>query len=252
VKNALGCGGVVHSSEEYRVTSKDGTIRFAQIHAAPVSGKIIVVLKDFTERIQAEQAVQEGREMLQLILDSTAEATYGIDVNGLCTFCNKSCLRILGYDSKDELLGRNMHYQIHHTLPDGTEFPAHDCRIFKAFQVGKGPHVDDEVLWRKDGTSFPAEYWSYPQWKEGKIVGAVVTFLDITWPQAGQEPSATDAAADCTTGKNGIRRSTGGRCSAQDQQPHGVHYKQPFLTRQVRRPVGGIYHRDAVSPARMQ
>jgi signal transduction histidine kinase len=40
--------------------------------------------------------------------------------------------------------------------------------------------VDDEVLWRSDGTSFPAEYWSYPQRRDGVVTGAVVTFLDIT------------------------------------------------------------------------
>lgn len=180
VDTALASDGVIHSSEEYRVTCKDGTTRFTQIHAAPVSGKLVVVLKDFTERIQAEREAQEGKDMLQLIFDSTAEAIYGTDENGLCTFCNKACLNFLGYDSKEELLGKNMHDQIHHTLPDGTAFPAHECRIFNAIKLGEGSHVDDEVLWRKDGTSFSAEYWSYPQWREGKVVGAVITFLDIS------------------------------------------------------------------------
>lgn len=118
--------------------------------------------------------------MLQLIFDSTAEAFYGIDLNGCCTFCNRACLEFLGYENQEELIGKNMHDQIHHTLPDGTRFPVQNCRIFKAFKIGKGSHVDDELLWRKDGTSFPAEYWSYPQWRDGKTVGAVVTFLDIT------------------------------------------------------------------------
>ena len=100
--------------------------------------------------------------------------------DALCTFCNRACLEFLGYENQEELIGKNMHDQIHHTLPDGTRFPVQNCRIFKAFKIGKGSHVDDELLWRKDGTSFPAEYWSYPQWRDGKTVGAVVTFLDIT------------------------------------------------------------------------
>ena len=41
-------------------------------------------------------------------------------------------------------------------------------------------HVDDEVLWRADGTSFPAEYWSHPICRDDEVIGAVVTFLDIT------------------------------------------------------------------------
>ncbi|HKI18846.1 MAG TPA: PAS domain S-box protein, partial [Isosphaeraceae bacterium] len=50
----------------------------------------------------------------------------------------------------------------------------------KASHVGQGSHVDDEVLWRADGTSFPAEYWSHPVRKDGEVVGSVVAFLDIT------------------------------------------------------------------------
>lgn len=58
--------------------------------------------------------------------------------------------------------------------------PLEECRIFKAFKTGERVHVDDEVLWRSDGTSFEAEYYSYPQYKNGRMIGAVVTFLDIT------------------------------------------------------------------------
>ena len=41
-------------------------------------------------------------------------------------------------------------------------------------------HADAEVMWRKDGTFFPVEYWSHPMRHEGRLVGAVITFLDIT------------------------------------------------------------------------
>lgn len=122
----------------------------------------------------------ESSEKVNLLLDSAAEAIYGIDSNGNCTFCNSSCLRLLGYTRADELLGKNMHWQIHSKHPDGTPFPIEECRIFQAFRKGEEARVDDEVLWRSDGTSFPAEYWSYPQRRDGAVVGAVVSFLDIT------------------------------------------------------------------------
>ena len=137
-------------------------------------------VRDITQRKQAERELQENRETLSLILNSTAEAIYGIDRNGCCTFCNQSCLYLLGYDREQELLGKNMHDLIHHTHVDGSPFPVHICRIFKAFQSGEGTHVDDELLWRKDGSSFPSEYWSYPQFRNGEIVGAVVTFFNIS------------------------------------------------------------------------
>ncbi|MFZ0227614.1 MAG: PAS domain-containing sensor histidine kinase, partial [Mycobacterium sp.] len=92
---------------------------------------------------------------------------------------NPACLRILGYEHVDEVLGKNMHDLIHHKRADGTFFPAEECRIHR-LTTGEGVHAHDEVFWRANGTSFPVEYWSYPQRKGQEIVGAVVTFIDIT------------------------------------------------------------------------
>jgi PAS domain S-box-containing protein len=137
-------------------------------------------VQDITARKQAEQAQAESEEKLRLILESTAEAIYGIDLEGRCTFCNPACLRVLGYERADELLGKDMHQLIHQTRGDGTPFPAEECRIIRTTRTGEGAHVDDEVLWRANGTSFPAEYWCYPQRKGQEVVGTVVAFFDIT------------------------------------------------------------------------
>lgn len=124
--------------------------------------------------------LRKSEEHTRLILESTGEPIYGIDTNGECTFCNAASLRALGYASPEDLLGKNMHTLIHHSHADGSQFDVHDCRIFLAFQKGEGTHADDEVLWRADGTSFLAEYWSYPQKRGGQTMGAVVVFQDIT------------------------------------------------------------------------
>lgn len=122
----------------------------------------------------------ENKQQLQLILDSTAEGIYGIDIDGNCTFCNASCLRLLGYQDQDDLLGKNMHWQIHHKYKDGSSFPLEDCKIFQSFIEGRGTHADDEVLWKKDGSSINVEYYSYPQFINGKVIGTVVTFMENT------------------------------------------------------------------------
>ena len=124
--------------------------------------------------------LDESRNDLRLILDSSAEAIYGIDKEGNCTFCNKSCLEMLAYGHEEDLLGQNMHLRIHHTRKDGTAYPAQDCSIYRAFTRGERAHAEDEVFWRADGTSFAVEYFSYPKIKNGEIVGAVITFMDIT------------------------------------------------------------------------
>lgn len=140
----------------------------------------IHVLRDISDRQRTEQALRRSEEQLRLLLDSTAEAIYGLDCEGNCTFCNPACLRLLGYRDPQDLLGSNMHNLMHHTRADGTRYLEKDCQIYIAFREGKGTHVVDEMLWRHDGTSFPAEYWSYPIQKGGKLVGAVVTFLDVS------------------------------------------------------------------------
>ncbi len=145
------------------------------------SGAIFGLLRSFArgER-QARTMADERLSRVQELLDSTGEAIYGIDMNGECTFCNPALLRMMGYERADQVLGRNMHDLIHHSRPDGSPMPVAQCRIFKAFREGAGTHADDEVLWRADGSSFPAEYGSYPQYRDGRVVGAVVTFVDIS------------------------------------------------------------------------
>lgn len=129
---------------------------------------------------KANSKLEENKNKLQLILDSTAEAIYGIDLNGYCTFCNISCLKILGYRSQEELLGKDMHLKIHHSHRDGTPALPEDCRIFQSIRQAKGFDSEDEVFWRADGTPIDVECHSYPQFKNRKVIGGVITFMDIT------------------------------------------------------------------------
>jgi two-component system cell cycle sensor histidine kinase/response regulator CckA len=154
---------------------------------------VTAAIRDISERKRIEGQLHKlnlelrAKEPLQLLLDSTAEAIYCIDVDGACTLCNAACLRLLGYSRDSELLAKNMHALMHHTRPDGRTYPEEECKIFQAFRQGKGTHVTDEVLWRADGTSFPAEYWSYPIHHNGGVAGSVVTFLDITQRKKSEE-----------------------------------------------------------------
>src|SRR5438128_2116891 len=170
--------------KQYR--RKDGSLIWVRNNVSLVPGTesmarfIMALSEDITERKEAEEALHSSEERVRLILDSTAEAIFGCDPEGACLFCNPAAVRLLGYDDPSELLGKNMHALEHHTRADGRPYPIEECPIYIGFQKGQGVHRDDEVYWRKDGTSFPVEFWSHPIFRDGRTLAAVITFIDIT------------------------------------------------------------------------
>jgi len=120
-----------------------------------------------------------GADPLSLLLESTGEGIFGVDLDGNCTFINRAGARMLGWDS-DEVLRRNMHELTHHSHPDGRHYPVKDCPIFNAFREARPCRIDAEVFWRRDGSAFAVEYSSYPILDGAQVRGAVVTFVDIT------------------------------------------------------------------------
>ena len=137
-------------------------------------------IKNISERKKFEQLLIDSNEKISLLMNSTAEGIIGIDLNGCFTYANKSGIELLGYKSEKDLIGVNMHNLIHHSYPDKQPMKVENCKIGLAFKQGVGRHVDDEVFWKFDGTCFPVEYFSFPQFKNGQLIGAVVTFNDIT------------------------------------------------------------------------
>ena len=124
--------------------------------------------------------LSDNQEKFEILLASTEEGIFGVNLDGECIFCNKSGLEFLGYNAESELLGQNMHSMIHSKYKNGEPLDLIYNKISKVFIDGKGIRVSDEVFWKKDGTFFDVEYAAYPQYKGDKIIGAVVSFMDIT------------------------------------------------------------------------
>jgi PAS domain S-box-containing protein len=136
---------------------------------------------EMAERLRSTQSQLEEREShIRLLLDSAAEGIFGLDLEGRCTFVNRSALRMLGYAHAGELLGRDAHQLWHHSHADGSPYPRSECPILHALRDGTEDHGENDVIWRQDGTFFPVERWSYPMRQGGRTVGIVSTFVDIT------------------------------------------------------------------------
>ena len=177
----------------YRVRRADGEIRHVECRgrvesdAAGSPARLTGTFQDVTELREAEAKLRGSEAQIRLLLDSAAEAIFGVDLEERCTFVNLACLNLLGYDTAEELLGHPIHERIHHHYPDGAPYPQSECKAMPTHLNGSRVHVDDEVFWRRDGSPLAVEYWSHPVYREGELVGAVVTFLDITQRRRDEE-----------------------------------------------------------------
>jgi two-component system sensor histidine kinase/response regulator len=132
---------------------------------------------------QAELTTQReqlsvSEERSRLILESSAEGIFGTDTEGKITFVNPATCQMLGFTA-EELIGQPSHAAFHHHHPDGSVYPKEECPMFAAYKHGQASRIDDEFLWRKDGTGLPVEYGATPMLKNGVVVGSVVSFTDI-------------------------------------------------------------------------
>jgi PAS domain S-box-containing protein len=187
------------------IQRRDGELQRAQDELERrVQERTAELRREISVRQETELALRESEERTRLVLDSTAEAIFGLDLQSRCTFCNQATLRLLGLRDADQLLQRNMHDVLHHTRADGTPYLIAECPIAAAVRSGEVCHREDESFWRPDGSSFPAEYWCHPVQRNGQTVGAVVTFIDITRRRAAQEAlqDAKEAAESASRAKS--------------------------------------------------
>jgi polar amino acid transport system substrate-binding protein len=132
-----------------------------------------------TELKENQARLEQAEERSRLLLESAEEGIFGVGEDGLVNFINPAGLAMLSFEA-DELIGQKIHELIHHTRTDGTPYPIEECPMHHSLTRGTIGSRDDEVLWRKDGTSFPVEYTSVPIRKNGNIAGTVVVFRDIS------------------------------------------------------------------------
>ena len=128
---------------------------------------------------QTKSVIESSEQRLRLLLGSVSNGIWGLDKKGNTTFVNLAAANMLGY-TPEELIDKPMHDTVHHSYADGTHYPNEKCPMHATLVDGKPRVGIDEVLWRKNGSSFPVDYSSHPILLQGKLEGAVVVFEDVS------------------------------------------------------------------------
>lgn len=195
---------------EYRLSHPNGTYIWVADWASATfddSGRIdrvFGVCRNVTERKALENELSRHRQHLEqlvaertaqlssseasirLILESTADGVYGVDTHGRVTFINPAACRMLGL-ATDQVVGKHIHALIHHSHPDGQPYSPLDCPTNQTLRLGEVVTISDEVYWHADGHAVPVIYSTHPMIRDGNIVGAVISFMDVTERRALEE-----------------------------------------------------------------
>jgi PAS domain S-box-containing protein len=131
-----------------------------------------------------------GQMQWQALLDSTGEGICGLDLEGNCTFVNRTAVNSFGFET-GEMVGSNMHELVHHHYPDGRHYPHEECPVYEVLIKNKSFRQLTDTMFRKDGSSFLAEVSAQPVMVEGQMMGVVVTFREVTAMSQQQEDLRT-------------------------------------------------------------
>lgn len=183
-------------------------VRWLHTRKIPIRGEdsepkyLLGVSEDISERKRVEAGLNRLARQDELILESAGEGIFGLDTQGKHIFVNRAASALLGYEV-NELLGRASHSLWHHTKADGSPYPDEECPIYASYQDGE-VCSGEEFFWRKDGSGFPVEFTSTPIKEGDKIIGAVVTFQDITERKRVEQTLARRARLAAFTGDVGL------------------------------------------------
>jgi PAS domain S-box-containing protein len=165
-----------------------------QIHGMPC---VLVTVVDMTERKRAEAEIRELNETLEqrvadrtaelsaaearvrLLLESSADGLLGVDNDGRITFMNLAARRVLGYDEQ-QVIGMAAD-----ALIAGSDADVSRPRpVLATLRDGQPVGADDQSYRHADGHAVPVMYATRALVQGDRIVGAVVSFVDMTQRRA--------------------------------------------------------------------
>ncbi|MGV3742403.1 MAG: PAS domain S-box protein, partial [Burkholderiaceae bacterium] len=143
------------------------------------------VIIDITEKWETEEALQQSKQRLSLILESSGEGICGIEVDHSCTFINGAGAAMLGY-KPEELTGMPIH-RAFYAKNDLNALTEKERKLYDAISQGAVLRTEEDFFWRKDGIAIPVLYSISPMVRNGTPAGAVVVFTDISDRKRAEE-----------------------------------------------------------------
>lgn len=165
--------------------ASDGAYRWHLARALPqrdASGQVRQWYGSYTdvhESRLAERLLAQQLSFSRSLADSVAHGLFAVDCDGLAIFINPAAERILGWNA-DELIGRKIHQIIHFQHADRSCHPPQECPLLNVVRTGRMVRADDDVFTTRSGALLPVSYSSAPAYEDGKAIGAVVSFQDIS------------------------------------------------------------------------
>jgi diguanylate cyclase (GGDEF)-like protein/PAS domain S-box-containing protein len=143
------------------------------------------------------QKLRESKRRFAEVAGALAEGLFLFDVDGSLLYMNPEAERLLGWTG-DELANRNIHQLIHRHEQEPV--PPEKCGIQRALTDGRTHRVEEDSFIRKDGSRLPVAYAAAPMLREGRIVGVVTVFEDISERKRLREELEHLATHDTLTG----------------------------------------------------
>lgn len=177
---------------EYRILRPDGEVRWIISRGAfdrdaegtPVRATGIVL--DVTERVAAEERLRETSRRLNAVLDNASVAIFLMDADHQCLYMNAAAETLTGY-TLAETQGRHLHDVIHHSRPDGSPYPAHECPI-DGVSPDNARAQGEETFIDKAGRFIPVAFTaSAIRDDDGNPVGTIIEVQDITARKRAEE-----------------------------------------------------------------
>ncbi|MBF0627125.1 MAG: PAS domain S-box protein [Magnetococcales bacterium] len=172
--------------------SKDGrhywvaatVVPFLDERGKPV--QYIAIRTDITAQKAMEEQLRSSRKFLESLTESMGEGVYALDAGGYCTFFNREAERLLGWN-RAEVLQRHFHSTVHYRHANGESLPASACPVWLKNRAGETFRSDEEYFIDKAGRAFPISIVSVPLKEDGRIIGSVGVFQEITARKAVEE-----------------------------------------------------------------